>query len=58
METKMHSDELIKKAIQLRSVEHTLLDQFNLGRIGGTVHTSIGQEITPIILNKFISRND
>lgn len=58
MGTKMYNDELIKKAIQLRSVEQTLLDQFNLGRIGGTVHTSIGQEITPIILNKFISKND
>ena len=51
----MHNIDLVKKAILLRSVEETLLEQFKLGKIGGTVHTSIGQEITPIILNRYIS---
>lgn len=54
----MHNIDLVKKAILLRSVEETLLEQFKLGKIGGTVHTSIGQEITPIILNRYISKDD
>jgi len=54
----MHDIDLAKKVIRLRCVEETLLEQFKLGRVGGTVHTSIGQEITPIILNRFISEDD
>ena len=31
--------DLAKKVIRLRCVEETLLEQFKLGRVGGTVHT-------------------
>ncbi len=54
----MVNDRLIEKVIELRSIEETLLEQFQLGRVSGTVHTSIGQEITPVILNNYITEDD
>lgn len=54
----MTNHNLIKKVIELRSIEETLLEQFKLGRVGGTVHTSIGQEITPVIVNQYITDED
>ena len=40
----------LKRAIRIRAVENTLLDLFQAGKIGGTIHTCIGQELSPAIV--------
>jgi TPP-dependent pyruvate/acetoin dehydrogenase alpha subunit len=41
----------------IRCFEQLLLDQFALGRIGGTTHTCIGQEITAVGVMAAIDRS-
>lgn len=41
-------------ALKIRAFEETLLDVYGSGKIRGTVHTSIGQELLPVVLKKFI----
>jgi TPP-dependent pyruvate/acetoin dehydrogenase alpha subunit len=41
----------------IRRFEQLLLDQFALGRIGGTTHTCIGQEITAVGVTAAIDRS-
>jgi TPP-dependent pyruvate/acetoin dehydrogenase alpha subunit len=43
-------------AAGIRAFERMLLDQFATGRIGGTTHTSIGQEITAVALTSALER--
>jgi TPP-dependent pyruvate/acetoin dehydrogenase alpha subunit len=40
----------------IRSFERLLLDQFTLGRIGGTTHTCIGQEIAAVAVTAALDR--
>jgi TPP-dependent pyruvate/acetoin dehydrogenase alpha subunit len=44
-------------AAGIRRFEQLLLDQFALGRIGGTTHTCIGQEITAVGVTAAIDRS-
>jgi TPP-dependent pyruvate/acetoin dehydrogenase alpha subunit len=44
-------------AAGIRGFEQLLLDQFALGRIGGTTHTCIGQEITAVGITAAIDRS-
>jgi TPP-dependent pyruvate/acetoin dehydrogenase alpha subunit len=44
-------------AAGIRRFEQLLLDQFALGRIGGTTHTCIGQEITAVGITAAIDRS-
>ncbi len=44
--------------LKLRLTELHLLDLFKEGKINGTVHTSIGQEAIPTILNLYTSLDD
>jgi TPP-dependent pyruvate/acetoin dehydrogenase alpha subunit len=43
-------------AAGIRAFEGMLLDQFALGRIGGTTHTCIGQEITAVAVTAALDR--
>ncbi|MCX6210281.1 MAG: thiamine pyrophosphate-dependent enzyme, partial [Bacteroidetes bacterium] len=50
--------EIFKKAIYVRAFETLLLKLFSEGKLNGTVHTCVGQEITPAILSQYITDND
>ena len=43
-------------AAGIRAFERMLLDQFALGRIGGTTHTCIGQEVTAVAVTAALDR--
>jgi TPP-dependent pyruvate/acetoin dehydrogenase alpha subunit len=43
-------------AFGIRSCERLLLDQFTLGRIGGTTHTCIGQEVVAVAVTAALDR--
>jgi 2-oxoisovalerate dehydrogenase E1 component len=48
----------IEKSIFIREFESILLELFNKGRLNGTVHTCVGQEVTPVVLNEFLTPDD
>ena len=45
-------------ALRIRAVENSLLDLFQVGKIGGTIHTCIGQELPPAIIADLIKSGD
>ena len=49
---------IFRKAIEIRTFETFLLDLFASGKINGTVHTCVGQEMTPVILSQYLSVSD
>lgn len=51
-------DRIYKRAVLIRSTESRLLELFSQGRLFGTVHTSIGQELSASIAAEFLSDND
>ena len=50
----MLNKNIYKKALFIRRVEETFLELFSKGKINGTVHTCIGQEISAICALKYI----
>ncbi|MDR0972566.1 MAG: thiamine pyrophosphate-dependent dehydrogenase E1 component subunit alpha, partial [Prevotellaceae bacterium] len=48
----------IKKAILIRRFETRLLNLFAEGKLNGTVHTCVGEELTPVLLSKYVSDED
>ena len=52
------SPEALSRAIRIRSVENSLLELFQAGKIGGTIHTCIGQELSPAIIADHLESND
>ena len=51
-------EKILKKAILIRSVEECLLELFSCGKLFGTIHTCIGQELTGATLSEFLTDND
>lgn len=49
---------IIKKSILIRSVEQRLLELFSEGKLFGTVHTCIGEELTGVVLSEFLTPDD
>lgn len=49
---------LIKKALLIRNVEQAFLDLFSAGKLNGTVHTCIGQELSAIAFAGQLSKKD
>lgn len=45
------TNSLIEQAIQIRAFEQNLLDSYSKGYLNGTVHTCIGQELTPCVIS-------
>ena len=50
--------EYFKKILFIRKFEELLLDLFEKGMLSGTTHTSIGQEVIPVVLMDHLKRND
>lgn len=49
---------IIKKALLIRNVEQAFLNLFSSGNLNGTVHTSIGQELSAIAFAGQLSKKD
>ena len=54
----MKKKEIILRAIKVRSFEQKLLELYTEGHLNGTVHTCIGQELTPSTLVEFLVQGD
>ena len=52
------SPEVLRRAIRIRAVENSLLDLFQAGKIGGTIHTCIGQELPPALIAEHLKSDD
>ena len=52
-----HQSQLLK-AYEIRSIEKSFLDLFRIGEIRGTVHTCIGQELLPVMLQDYLIDED
>ena len=49
---------IIKELIRIRIVEQSFLDLFSEGKLNGTVHTCIGQELSAVSFAGQIKKND
>lgn len=54
----LQKNSILKKAILIRSVEQRLLELFSQGKLFGTVHTCIGEELTGATLAHFLTPED
>jgi 2-oxoisovalerate dehydrogenase E1 component len=45
--------DILKKGLQIRRAEELLLEAFRDGHIRGTVHTCLGQELIPVLVNEY-----
>jgi 2-oxoisovalerate dehydrogenase E1 component len=52
------NNSIIKKALKIRAFEQVLLENFYKLEARGTIHTSIGQELLPVVLSEIISPED
>lgn len=50
--------EILKKAVFIRKFEQKLLDLFSQGKLNGTVHTCVGQELTPVVVENYLIEED
>ncbi|MBP9983507.1 MAG: hypothetical protein KBF13_00095 [Prevotella sp.] len=50
--------EELKKAILIRQFETRLLQLFAEGKINGTVHTCVGEELNGVMLSKYVNEDD
>jgi len=53
-----HMNMILEKAFLIRKVEEKLLDLFKQGKINGTVHTCIGQELIPVCIAEYLNDDD
>lgn len=51
-------DRVLKRAVLIRHVESRLLELFSQGKLYGTVHTSIGQELSASVAAEFLTKDD
>jgi 2-oxoisovalerate dehydrogenase E1 component len=47
--------DILKKGLQIRRAEELLLEAFRDGHIRGTVHTCLGQELIPVLVNEYFA---
>ena len=52
------SQAILRKAVASRLVEEALLDLFSRGKLHGTVHTCIGQEMSGAVVTEFLREGD
>jgi 2-oxoisovalerate dehydrogenase E1 component len=57
-ETKLNRQRILEKALKSRFVEEALLDLFSQGKLHGTVHTCIGQEMSGAVVTEFLRPGD
>ncbi len=48
----------IETALRIRLVEVMFLELFSLGKMNGTVHTCVGQELSAVAVGQFLNGND
>ena len=58
MLVKSISHRLIKEAITIRKVEEKFLELFSLGKLNGTVHTCVGQELSALAFAGQLKKKD
>jgi 2-oxoisovalerate dehydrogenase E1 component len=51
-------DSILQTAVLIRQTEYRLLDLFSQGKLYGTVHTCIGQELSGAVLAQFLTEDD
>ena len=54
----LNDQELVEEIIKIRVCELALLDLVKSNKISGTVHTCIGQELTPVVLSRHLRQSD
>jgi acetoin:2,6-dichlorophenolindophenol oxidoreductase subunit alpha len=52
------ADADLEKLLLIRHFEKTLLNLFSKGKLNGTTHTCLGQEIVPVAINAFAQEHD
>jgi 2-oxoisovalerate dehydrogenase E1 component len=52
------SPKALRRAIRIRAVEYSLLNLFQAGKISGTIHTCIGQELSPALIADHLKFDD
>jgi 2-oxoisovalerate dehydrogenase E1 component len=48
----------IKQALLIRKAEEKLLELYGEGKLNGTVHTCLGQELTGVAVSKYLKKRD
>lgn len=48
----------IKQALLIRKAEEKLLELYGEGKLNGTVHTCLGQELTGVAVSKYLEKRD
>lgn len=56
--SKLLEEKIFHKAILIRTIEEKLLEAFTLGKLHGTIHTCIGQELVGVIVSEFLKKGD
>jgi 2-oxoisovalerate dehydrogenase E1 component len=51
-------NKIMSKAYLIRTVEETLLKFYAQGKLSGTIHTCVGQELTGVIVSEFLRSDD
>ena len=51
-------NKILLESKKIRIFEELLLDLFSKGKISGTVHTCVGQEIIGVVLSNYLTEND
>jgi len=51
-------EKVIELGFRIRAVEMALLEQFQKGKIAGTIHTCIGQELSPAMISQYLNKHD
>lgn len=54
----MKHENFIKKALYIRELETFFLELFSKGLLNGTVHTCVGQELTPVVISNYLTKED
>ena len=49
---------ILLQALRIRSVEEILLEAYKMGIVRGTLHTCIGQEYLPAVLQDYLTSSD
>lgn len=50
--------DIIKKALLIRQVEEKLLELYKLGKVNGTLHTCVGQELIGVSISEYLTNSD
>lgn len=52
------NEAVILQGLRVRAVESSLLDLFGKGKLHGTIHTCVGQELTGVVIGGKLERDD